>query len=331
MTTNRSRFAVRLCNANPHFTTLVDAADGWPSSIVCETSRGSQRIALYTSPVNRLYPSSRPNDYRVQNPGSSRPISVESDTINIAIGWWSESPLSVVVACDPIRWESSSRISQMFKIQMIRDAQSRGWASYRNNNGDVFHAFRPYLFPAYVEAVIRNVDLNDLSLTRNAIQTEAAAILEGQGNRAAAIDRARIACTRLVRATAFTRDVVKAYGGRCAICGLNFGLGQAAHIFPVAATGSTDEVGNGLCLCPNHHSAFDKHLIWIDPESGGVRLHASLRTGDLTAADKALVETASTAIRPPTSLESKPLPEMFKRRYKLFQIHYGWVRAKPIT
>lgn len=326
MATDRSRFAGRLCAANPQLTTLIDAADGWPSLIECETSRGRQRIALYTSPVNRLYPNTRPNDYRVQNPGSGRPITSQANTLNMAIGWWTDDQPPVMVACDPVRWESSARISQMFKLQMIRDAQARGWASYQNNNGDVFHAFRPYLFPTYVEAVIRSVDLNDLSLTRNAIQNEAVANLEGQGNTPVAAERARVACTRLVRSTAFTRDVVTAYGGRCAICGLNFGLGQAAHIYPVAAPGSTDEVGNGLFLCPNHHSAFDRHLIWIDPDSGAVRLHASLRAGELTVGDKGLVDTALSAIRLPAAAESKPSPEMFKRRYRTFQIQYGWVR-----
>ncbi len=39
---------------------------------------------------------------------------------------------------------------------------------------------------------------------------------------------------------------------------------DAAHILPVGATDSNDEVNNGLCLSPTYHRAYDRRLIYLD-------------------------------------------------------------------
>ncbi|MCE7986648.1 MAG: HNH endonuclease [Caldilinea sp. CFX5] len=39
---------------------------------------------------------------------------------------------------------------------------------------------------------------------------------------------------------------------------------DAAHILPVGAEGSTDEISNGICLSPTYHRAFDRALIYLD-------------------------------------------------------------------
>jgi putative restriction endonuclease len=41
-------------------------------------------------------------------------------------------------------------------------------------------------------------------------------------------------------------------------------LVEAAHILPVGAEGSSDEVMNGICLTPTYHRAFDGSLIYLD-------------------------------------------------------------------
>jgi putative restriction endonuclease len=68
-----------------------------------------------------------------------------------------------------------------------------------------------------------------------------------------------------VRDTRFRRQVIVAYRGRCAFCGLGGGLTQAAHIQGVAENGP-DLVVNGLGACPTHHLAFDRGLITVDPD-----------------------------------------------------------------
>ncbi|MGA2904384.1 MAG: HNH endonuclease signature motif containing protein [Candidatus Korobacteraceae bacterium] len=49
-------------------------------------------------------------------------------------------------------------------------------------------------------------------------------------------------------------------------------LVDAAHILPVGADGSTDQVQNGIALSPTYHRAFDAGLIYLD-ERHEMRIH----------------------------------------------------------
>lgn len=66
---------------------------------------------------------------------------------------------------------------------------------------------------------------------------------------------------RKVREQDFRGRVLAAYGHRCAMCGLQLRLVEAAHIVPVAEPSSTDETRNGVALCSLHHHAYDRNLI----------------------------------------------------------------------
>jgi putative restriction endonuclease len=65
-----------------------------------------------------------------------------------------------------------------------------------------------------------------------------------------------------VRKGRFRRIVLEAYQYKCAVCGLDLGIVHAAHIMPVEEQG-TDEAGNGIALCANHHAAFDRDILII--------------------------------------------------------------------
>lgn len=79
-------------------------------------------------------------------------------------------------------------------------------------------------------------------------------------------DRRRLVQTisRVSRATNFREKVLRAYGYRCAITRVQLGLVEAAHILPVAAPESVDDVRNGIALSPTYHRAFDSGLIYMD-------------------------------------------------------------------
>lgn len=63
----------------------------------------------------------------------------------------------------------------------------------------------------------------------------------------------------------FAFDVLKRYGAACAVCDLAISqLLHAAHLLAKKERGS-DDAGNGLPLCANHHLAFDGGLWGIDP------------------------------------------------------------------
>jgi putative restriction endonuclease len=66
----------------------------------------------------------------------------------------------------------------------------------------------------------------------------------------------------------FRRVVLRAYRERCAICRLkHVELLDAAHILPDRHPLGEPTVSNGLGLCKIHHSAFDVHILGIDPDA----------------------------------------------------------------
>ncbi|MEB3884062.1 HNH endonuclease [Lyngbya sp. CCY1209] len=74
----------------------------------------------------------------------------------------------------------------------------------------------------------------------------------------------------IVRDAAFRRLVINVYGYRCAFCGLQILNGSenivdGAHIMPFAQFGD-DRIDNGLCLCKNHHWAFDSFWFTINDD-----------------------------------------------------------------
>jgi hypothetical protein len=84
------------------------------------------------------------------------------------------------------------------------------------------------------------------------------------------VDRAVIA-----RDAAFRSKVLRTYLGMCVICGEGAKVAgewfvEAAHVVP-KAIGGPDELSNAICLCPNHHWAFDRGLVGFDSD-GVVRV-----------------------------------------------------------
>ena len=70
--------------------------------------------------------------------------------------------------------------------------------------------------------------------------------------------------SRLSRNGNFRQQVLHAYGNRCAVTRAQLRLVDAAHILPVGAPESSDDVRNGLALAPTYHRAYDAGLIYLD-------------------------------------------------------------------
>jgi predicted restriction endonuclease len=154
--------------------------------------------------------------------------------------------------------------------------------------------------------------------------TEASGLDEAP-NDPAAVERARRAALRAARRSAFGRIVVKAYAGYCAVCGLDSNLIEGAHIYPVEAPGSHDEIWNGLALCPNHHRAFDRHNIFIQPGSWQIVVHPELeQTANQSAAGQAFLGSMKPTLTLPADVSDHPRPEVFVRRYAYFFDEYDW-------
>lgn len=70
--------------------------------------------------------------------------------------------------------------------------------------------------------------------------------------------------SRLSRLAKFQKMVLNAYDSRCAVTRFQLRLVDAAHILPVGAPGSFDDVRKGIALAPTYHRAYDNALIFLD-------------------------------------------------------------------
>ena len=120
--------------------------------------------------------------------------------------------------------------------------------------------------------------------------------------------------------TSFREAVIAAYNGRCAVSGLpERRLLDAAHIIS-----DKDEfmgqpvISNGLLLSKIHHSAFDSHLIGINPD---YKLHVSERL--LSQNDGPMLESFKqlngNKLRLPTRLIDYPDRERLALRFEEFR------------
>jgi putative restriction endonuclease len=169
---------------------------------------------------------------------------------------------------DFIPYYSRGKLDRIYaavsNINAIRTALRDGFAFARKGNDEIVVAFRPDQILSYcinvdelhtfgADAVIS--DLLTKATRSEPIPDAAIAALPKE--------RRRIVSTvaRLARDSDFRRKVIIAYDRKCAVTGLQLRLVDAAHIVPVGAEGSSDDVTNGLCLSPTYHRAYDRGLI----------------------------------------------------------------------
>lgn len=94
----------------------------------------------------------------------------------------------------------------------------------------------------------------------------------------------RMAAARGAAAVRFSRDVREAYSATCLFCGLQLAKTKfsrrpgvdSAHILPYSKY-DLDVVANGLCLCKNHHWAFDEGFLVLVHEAGAYRVELTDR------------------------------------------------------
>jgi len=109
----------------------------------------------------------------------------------------------------------------------------------------------------------------------------------------------------------FRSELLKAYGGKCAItdCDAESAL-EAAHIFPYLGA-DTNHVKNGLLLRTDIHTLFDLYLISIDPDTSKVIVSSSL----LNTCYK---ELNGKPLKSPQDYAASPSLQALARHYETF-------------
>ena len=122
----------------------------------------------------------------------------------------------------------------------------------------------------------------------------------------------------------FRRDVLRAYGGRCAVCALReSSLVEASHIVRDVDPDGIAAVINGIALCAMHHLAYDRNLLGIDP--GGV-VHIGerlLHEHDGPMLRAGLQGFHGSPITQPRRVAQRPDPQRLALRYEEFRATAG--------
>ncbi len=115
----------------------------------------------------------------------------------------------------------------------------------------------------------------------------------------------------------FSSRTKSAYGYRCAFSGLPLrDLLVGAHIVPDTEDGPAS-VTNGICMSTLHHTAFDTHLIGVDPD-----LHIHVAESVFEGRDGPLLESlkalASHRLRVPDERPLQPRRDYLEQRFAQF-------------
>jgi putative restriction endonuclease len=249
-------------------------ASGW-SAIVLSTGhpfklsilRGDQRVVVFCYIWNLThggYPRN-PNELRIQITGVDH-FRVEEGAKTLLLGWGEDEQMFAGFDVTKHRISMSGRSpSLQVRRETLDEAKAKAFFPQTRENEEIVIAFRPDFFVAYVQeleelhkSAQKPDELRQLERIANAdIEREIRDIPPGP--RRTVLEQ----INRRVRDARFRKNVLAAYGYRCAISGIQLDLVDAAHIIPVEHEQGTDELKNGICLSALHHRAFDAGLVGI--------------------------------------------------------------------
>ena len=210
-------------------------------------------------------------EYRIQIKGHSLDVSYTYKTL--LLGWYYEGILVGFDASKHAIFGASPSV-QVNKATLER-AKEEGIAfeTKKIRQGEtVIVAFRPSyimdyienLYPQYHRLGRGRIAPNEIKTLTQMVAgiTLAPSVLNFLPEKRR---EAVVTLKKKLRDARFQKGIFALYGGRCAICGLQARLTEAAHIIAVKDDGM-DELINGVLLCRNHHKAYDSGLLGIDED-----------------------------------------------------------------
>jgi putative restriction endonuclease len=186
----------------------------------------------------------------------------------LILGWW--DPVGVFAGFDYRKHTGKISHSPSMQIRepfLLEANASRGLSPCNKGNQEIAIAFHPEFIIEYIRSLEQ---LHDVGKVREdfeilkAVAVDPAAVTDTDINKVTGPRRRAIqSVIRTLRDSSFRDRVLTVYSHRCAMCGLQLELVEAAHIVPVSESTSTDETANGLALCTLHHRAYDKALVTV--------------------------------------------------------------------
>jgi putative restriction endonuclease len=265
-----------------------------------------------------------PNELRIQVTGVDR-FGIESGIKTLVLGFSKSEEMFAGFDVTKHRISMSGR-SPSFQIrrETLQRAKTADFYPQTRQNNEIAIGFRPEFFATYVQEleslhgsaqypqdIVAITQIADTNTTN--IQDIPA------GPRRTVVEQIQ----RKVRDARFRKNVLAAYGHRCAASDIQLDLLDAAHIVPVEHERGTDETKNGLSLSAIHHRAFDHGLLGIK-RNYSIIFHeenfTKLRAIGWDGGENAFRESCRDAINLPSRREFYPDPD-----YLVFgQVLRGW-------
>ena len=191
---------------------------------------------------------------------------LSSKNIVVVLGYYADK--KVFTAWNPYllknRFNEKSTISVYSRFSVQNNASVNGIGLYIDNNNHHIISFKPQYLGLYLENIDSVHLLSEIDLLKLAETSDDLNDGEDDGDIEIDGQKFNITHTHKVRDPKFRRIVYEAYKYRCAMCGIQLQLIEAAHIVPHGHEKGTDDISNGICLCALHHTAYDKSLIYFD-------------------------------------------------------------------
>lgn len=241
-----------------------------PRRFYVRAGEASFPVWLYIWTLTHGGGSARPIDeYRIQLTSVAPPLPENPDGPTLLLGY---EPNTKCFAGFDLRKHRNFSIqspSIQININTLREAVRDGFAFTRKGNDEIAVGFRPdnmlaycsnsnYLHEYGADATVSEL-LSRVGRLESVTNAEISQL---------PVERRRVITkvSRLARDSDFRRKVTVAYDRKCCVTGLQLRLIDAAHILPVGAEGSIDNVQNGLCLSPTYHRAYDRGLIYLSED-----------------------------------------------------------------
>ena len=204
------------------------------------------------------------HEYRIQITGTV-PSSTPHERAFL-LGWHEGFGVFVAFDIQHHQDQDSSSPSIQVPLETLQGAHSHAFASHLRGNLETVIAFRPEYLVAYMRDSRGFHGAVSRSPQTRAVLDKIDEATEGDIAKVTEVSRRQLLTQikRHYRAHDFRARVLAAYSQRCAMCGLQLRLVEAAHILPVAANNSSDATANGVALCAMHHKAYDSNLVSFD-------------------------------------------------------------------
>lgn len=248
---------------------------------------------------------------------------VEPGETTLLLGW--HAGYGVFVGFDITKHVGQDAASPSIQIreEALSSAHTHSFAVHLRANGEIAVAFRPEFLVDYalnVKALHASGVIDQDTALLNKLDT----ITDGQVDAVTAVERKRVISqiVRKYRDHDFRSRVLSAYGHRCAACGVQLELIDAAHIIPVVEPGSTDETTNGIAFCKLHHAAYDRNLVSFDHRYRIEVSHSEvnrLAEANLAGGLKQFRRDLLAAIILPSDRRDYPNPDYIKQARKVRQ------------